>query len=370
MDSNNYRSGMRLSVATEGNDTYDICLNDSFSGLEDELKKIGCTGRRICIVTDSNVAPLYLDELKAIILNVASKVSVYIFDAGEENKTLDSVRGLYEVLIQSEFDRKDYLVALGGGVVGDLTGFAAATYLRGISFIQVPTTLLAQIDSSIGGKTGVDFDSFKNMVGAFHQPKLVYSNTQTLQTLPEEQFASGMGEALKHGLIADKSYFDWMKDQKKEIVDRNSSVLPALVGRSCEIKRSIVQKDPKEITGERALLNFGHTIGHAIEKLENFELLHGQCVALGSVAAAYISCERNMITEQDFQDIRNVFAEYGLPISFNGHSAEEVVATTKKDKKMDAGTIRFVLLDHIGEAVVTYDVTEKEMVNSVRFLQK
>ncbi|MCD7819137.1 MAG: 3-dehydroquinate synthase, partial [Lachnospiraceae bacterium] len=192
---------MEIPVHTEGNEPYVICLQESFEYLEEYLKGLGCGGHRICIVSDSNVAPLYLKEITHIAEKCCSSLAIYQFCAGEANKTLDHVRELYEVLIQAGFDRHDFLLALGGGVVGDLTGFAAATYLRGIRFIQVPTTLLSQIDSSIGGKTGVDFDSYKNMVGAFHQPALVYINIKTLSTLPDSQFASGMGELLKHGLI-------------------------------------------------------------------------------------------------------------------------------------------------------------------------
>ncbi len=369
MDWKNYQAGIRLTVSTEGNAPYDICLENSFDALAEKLDALGCAGHRICVVTDTHVAPLFLKEVKNIAASCAGTAAEFIFPAGEENKTLDIVRALYEVLIEAGFDRQDYLLALGGGVVGDLTGFAAATYLRGISFIQVPTTLLSQIDSSIGGKTGVDFDCYKNMVGAFHQPALVYINTAALQTLPDEQFASGMGELLKHGLILDADYYAWTISQAEKIRARDPAVLPAMVARSCEIKRSVVEKDPKETTGERALLNYGHTIGHAIEKLKNFELLHGECVALGSVAAAYISCQRGLIREDELNKIRAVNAEFGLSNTFDGPTAEEVVAATRKDKKMNAGRIRFVLLHGLGHAEVFSDVTDREMTDAVNFIR-
>ncbi|MCD8074927.1 MAG: 3-dehydroquinate synthase [Lachnospiraceae bacterium] len=344
-------------------------MQDSFRKLSTYLKDIGCVGHRICVVTDSNVAPLYLEEVMQASSACSDTVLSFELPAGEANKTLDHVRELYEVLIQAGFDRHDYLLALGGGVVGDLTGFAAATYLRGIRFIQVPTTLLSQIDSSIGGKTGVDFDCYKNMVGAFHQPALVYINIKTLQTLPDEQFASGMGELLKHGLILDADYYEWVIDHMSDIEERKFSILLIMVARSCELKQSIVEKDPKETTGERALLNFGHTLGHAIEKLKNFELLHGQCVALGTVAAAYISWQRGMIDEEEFYEIRDMNVGFDLPISFEGPTAEEIVAASKKDKKMDSGKIRFVLLDRIGHAVVVPDVTDEEMTEALNFIR-
>lgn len=187
-----------------------------------------------------------------------------IFEAGESQKNLDTVKMIYEKLILAKFDRKDLLVALGGGVTGDITGFTAATYLRGIDFVQIPTSLLAQVDSSIGGKTGVDFDSYKNMVGAFHMPKLVYINVSTLTTLSDEQFISGMGEIIKHGLIKDSAYFDWLIENHDRILARDKDVLMEMIRVSCNIKRVVVENDPTE-KGDRALLNFGHTLGHAIE---------------------------------------------------------------------------------------------------------
>ena len=243
-------------------------------------------------------------------------METFIFPAGEKNKNLDTVRTLYEFLIQKHFDRKDVLVALGGGVVGDLCGFAGATYLRGIRFIQVPTTLLSQVDSSIGGKTGVDFDSYKNMVGAFHMPSLVYASTSSLLTLSAEQFASGMGEIVKHGLIKNRDYYQWICEHADAIRERDLKVCEQLILVSCQIKRDVVEKDPTE-QGERALLNFGHTLGHAIEKLMNFKLAHGQCVALGCLAAAHISAKRGMITDAEVDQMRKAFATFDLPVSFS-----------------------------------------------------
>ena len=200
----------RIPIRRDGDVIYDIVLRDSFDGLGEEIAALGLSGRKFCIVTDTNVAPLYLESVRAAVADKASAVAEYVFPAGEGSKNLDTVRGLYEHLILEHFDRKDILIALGGGVVGDLCGFAAATYLRGVGFIQIPTTLLSQVDSSIGGKTGVDFDSYKNMVGAFHMPRLVYMNISVLKTLPAEQFTAGMGEVIKHGLIRDAGYWHWI----------------------------------------------------------------------------------------------------------------------------------------------------------------
>lgn len=361
------KSTNKITVKKEGEFSYDICLEDSFHKLGEELTKLGCQGRKICIVTDTNVAALYLDEVREITEEACARTEVFCFPAGEENKTLDVIRSLYKILIEAGFDRHDFLLALGGGVTGDLTGYAAATYLRGISFIQVPTTLLAQIDSSIGGKTGVDFDGYKNMVGAFHQPCLVYANLSTLKSLPEDQFASGMGEVLKHGMIRDGAYYEWTIEHMDEIMERETSALSYMVYQSCMIKKTVVEHDPEE-KGERALLNFGHTIGHAIEKLKNFTLLHGECVALGCVAAAYISWQRGLLNEEEFYEIRDMNVGFGLPISFDGLSSEEIVKATKKDKKMNAGKVRFILLKKIGKAYIDQTVTDEEMLNAVNQL--
>lgn len=357
----------RITVKKENQPIYDIVIQSNYDKLAEELTAIGAEGKKLCIVTDSNVAPLYCDTVKAELEKVASKVTVFVFPAGEESKTLDTVRQLYTHLIEEHFERADMLVALGGGVTGDMTGFTAATYLRGIDFIQIPTTLLAQVDSSIGGKTGVDFDQYKNMVGAFHMPKLVYMNLATLNTLPKEQFASGMAEVLKSGLIKDGEYYEWVITNLCEIQELDPAVLEHLVEGSCNIKRLVVEKDPTE-KGDRALLNLGHTIGHAIEKLKNFTLLHGQCVALGTVAAAYISWKRDLLTTEEFFEIRDMMVGFDLPISIEDLDPADVVAATKLDKKMENGTVKFVLLKAIGKAFITKDVTDQEMTDAINFL--
>lgn len=357
----------RITVEKDNQPIYDIVIETTYETLAEEVKNVGAEGKKICIVTDSNVEPLYCNIVKTQLEKIASRVTVFTFLAGEESKTLDTVRQLYTHLIEEHFERGDMLVALGGGVTGDMTGYTAATYLRGIDFIQIPTTLLAQVDSSIGGKTGVDFDQYKNMVGAFHMPKLVYMNLSTLNTLPKEQFASGMAEVLKSGLIKDSEYYEWVITNLCEIQELQPEVLEKLVEGSCNIKRFVVEKDPTE-KGERALLNLGHTIGHAIEKLKNFTLLHGQCVALGTVAAAHISWKRELLTIEEFFEIRDMMVGFDLPISLEGLEPSEIVAATKLDKKMERGAVKFVLLKGIGKAFITKDVTDQEMTDAINFL--
>ncbi|MCI9674312.1 MAG: 3-dehydroquinate synthase [Lachnospiraceae bacterium] len=351
---------------------YDIVFTQSFDGLWDELQALGCADKRLCIVTDSKVDELYGAAVLDLLEGKCLKAVKYVFPNGEENKTPDTVAGVYRFLIEEGFDRKDLLVALGGGVVGDLTGFAAATYLRGIDFIQVPTTLLSQADSSIGGKTGVDFDGYKNMVGAFKMPRLVYMNLATLSTLDDRQFFSGFAEIMKHGLIKDCIFYEWLIENMYEICERDLNVLQEMLLRSCNVKKLVVEKDPTE-QGDRALLNFGHTIGHAIEKYKNFQLYHGECVALGCVAAAYISWKREMISMEEYYEIRDMFVPFNLPISIYDIDPGEIVKLTKSDKKMEAGKIKFILLKKIGKAVIDRTVTEEEIlaaVNEINFSEE
>ena len=356
-------------VHQDGDPIYEIILETDFGKLGAEVEKLQKQDHRICIVADSNVAEWYLDEVTEILKTQAREVTAFVFPAGEEHKTLNVVRDLYEFLIENHFDRKDLLAALGGGVTGDLCGFVAATYLRGIDFIQIPTTLLSQVDSSIGGKTGVDFDSYKNMIGAFHMPKLVYTNLSTLKTLDETQFSSGMGEVIKHGLIKNASYYHWLLENRDSILKRDPEICRQMVLESNRIKRDVVENDPKE-QGERALLNFGHTLGHAIEKLEHFSLTHGHCVGLGCIAAAKISAMRGLLSMEEVREIRATMKSFSIPTTICNLSPDEVVKTTKSDKKMDAGKVKFILLRTVGDAFVDRTVTDEEMKEAVAYLME
>ena len=337
----------------ENKDTLEIfwLLLHDFNLLNDEIQQLNISNKRICIVTESNVGPLYANEVKDIFMSNSKEVIIFEFTAGEAHKNLDTISELYTVLIENKFDRNDMLVALGGGVVGDMTGYAAATYLRGIDFIQIPTSLLAQVDSSIGGKTGVDYKAYKNMIGAFYQPKLVYMNLSTLNSLPDREYYSGMGEIVKHGLIKDSDYFYWLKENYQKILDRDYDTLFTMIYNSCNVKRKVVEEDPKE-KGDRALLNFGHTIGHAVEKLKNFTLLHGECVSIGIVSAAYISLVKNYINNTEFNDICDTLKLFKLPVTTSDINANDVVEATLNDKKMDSGVIKFIVLKEIGNASI------------------
>ena len=356
-----------MDVKKDGQFCYHIYLEPDFAKLLEAVEPLNIKERKLCIVADSTTAELYGAELKEILKETCTYVSMFVFPAGEVNKTLNTVRDLYEHLILEKFDRKDMLVALGGGVVGDLTGFAAATYLRGIGFIQIPTTLLSQVDSSIGGKTGVDFDAYKNMVGAFHMPRLVYMNLNVLKTLPDRQFACGMGEIIKHGLIQDSDYLEKLSTYQREIREKNYAALLWMVAGSCKIKRHVVEEDPTE-QGIRAWLNFGHTIGHSVEKLKDFTLCHGECVAIGCAAAAWMSWKRGLISEKEREAAEQLLLDYQLPVRVKGLKPEDIVKTTKLDKKMDAGKVKFVLLKKIGEAFVTRDVEDEELLRASQYV--
>lgn len=357
----------QLLVEYEGKVLYPIVFEKDFSGLLQELQKLNIQERRICIVTETQVGELYLKQVNELLTGNCKQLISFVFPAGEASKNLAVVQDLYEQLILAQFDRNDVLLALGGGVVGDLTGYAAATYFRGIDFVQVPTSLLAQTDSSIGGKTGVDFRAYKNVVGAFHQPKLVYMNLSTLNTLSDREFNSGFGEIIKHGLIKDKAYLEWIIENQEGIQRRDLDVLMKMIRHSCNIKRLVVQNDPKE-QGERALLNYGHTLGHAIEKLLDFQFLHGECVAIGTHLANLISLKRGNLTQEEFKQIYDLYTYFGFPAMPDTLDPEEIVRTTKNDKKMLAGKIKFILLEEVGKAYIDRTVTDEEMFDAIRSL--
>ncbi len=359
---------LRIDKTVSG-EAYDIIINDSFEGLKGTIRSLSFRPYKLCVVTDTTVGPRYAFEIENILSAMGFDVSVFTFPAGEEFKNLDTVSDLYRFLIGKKFDRKSALVALGGGVVGDLTGFAAATYLRGIPFIQIPTTLLADTDSSIGGKTGVDLDEYKNMVGAFYMPSLVFINVSVLDTLTERDYHSGMAESVKHAFIRDGGLITLLNEKKDELGSRDRAVLMELVYKSLLIKAAVVSEDPNE-KGVRAILNFGHTLGHAIEKHMDFKLTHGECVSLGSVCALYISYLRGNISPEEFKASEELLKEYSLPVRLRDNfDMDEVIRITYSDKKNAAGALKFILLKSMGEALAVTDVTEDEMRKGLEYIR-
>lgn len=311
-------------------------------------------GGQLMIVTNETVAPLYLDSLRQALTDY--RVREVILPDGEQYKTLEVWNWIFDALLAERFARDCTLIALGGGVVGDMTGFAAACYQRGVAFIQVPTTLLAQVDSSVGGKTGINHPSGKNMIGAFYQPRAVIADTATLDTLPQRELSAGLAEVLKYGFIRDAAFLDWLESHMTELLSRDPDALAHAIRRSCEIKAEIVAADELE-TGERALLNFGHTFGHAIETGAGYgHWLHGEAVGTGMCLAADLSARLGWLTAADLERVRRLVASAGLPVLPPPElSAERLLDLMAVDKKVLNGQLRLVLLRQLGEAVVTAD---------------
>ena len=314
------------------------------------MREAGLNGR-VMVVTDSNVSGLYLGVCMDELTSAGFQVCSFAFEAGERSKNLDAVKDIYRELADQRFDRNSAIVALGGGVTGDIAGFAAATYMRGINYVQVPTTLLAQADSSIGGKTGVDFEGAKNMIGAFYQPRFVYININTLRTLPLRELRSGLAEVIKHGLIRDAGFYDYIRRNMRKIFQFDESTLIFITKGNCTIKKSVVEQDEKE-SGPRAILNLGHTIGHAVESVSGFTLLHGECVSIGTAGAFRLARKLGMISESLADETEQTFEAAGLPVKAAGMEPRRIFEEMLHDKKASGGKLRFVLPVRIGEATV------------------
>lgn len=316
-------------------------------------------GKQVLIVSNETIAPLYLDGLIAQLSNF--EVQVCILPDGEQYKTQDSINAIYDVLMTHHFGRDCTLIALGGGVIGDMTGFAAASFMRGVDFIQMPTTLLSQVDSSVGGKTGINHPLGKNMIGAFWQPLAVFIDLNCLSTLPKKEFCAGMAEVIKYGCIMDRSFLDWLSQHKDAIIAQDKSVLADMIYRSCAYKAKIVGMDEKE-QGVRAHLNFGHTFGHAIETHMGYGTwLHGEAVSAGMVLAASLSCLEGLIDKADYQFLVDLLQAFDLPTVAPSIAVETWLDLMGHDKKVKAGKIRLVLLQALGQAIVTDDFNKASL---------
>ncbi len=310
-------------------------------------------GKRVAIVTNTTVAPLYLERLTATLEAAGKQCFPVILPDGEEEKNADNLMRIFTALLEHKCDRKTTLVALGGGVIGDMTGFAAATYMRGVPFVQVPTTLLAQVDSSVGGKTAINHPLGKNMIGAFYQPQLVLADTATLSTLPDRELSAGLAEVIKHGAIIDAEFFRWQEANMAQLRARDNEALAHAIRRSCEIKADVVRQDERE-GGLRAILNFGHTFGHAIEAgLGYGEWLHGEAVGCGMVMAADLSVRLGYLAPEDKARIVALVQAAGLPTVAPDLGEDRWLELMEVDKKNEDGKIKFILLKPLGAAVIT-----------------
>lgn len=345
----------RLNVEL-GERSYPIYIGQNLTAnpavLQDHLH-----GKQVCIVTNQTVAPLYLDHYQAQLTSQGFEVQVVVLPDGESFKNLDTLNQIFTSLLESRFNRSCTLIALGGGVVGDMTGFAAACYQRGVNFIQVPTTLLSMVDSSVGGKTGVNHALGKNMIGAFYQPQAVLADVALLASLPPREMAAGIAEVIKYGLICDEPFFNWLELNIERLVAKEADALTYAVERSCADKAKVVAMDERE-GGIRAILNLGHTFGHAIETAEGYgNWLHGEAVAVGMLMAIDLSVRMGMVSEGVLSRARALIEKSGLPVSGPaGMSNETYLELMSVDKKVLDGKLRLVLLNAMGEACVTSDI--------------
>ncbi len=317
----------------------------------------------VAIITNEIVAPLYLDPLVRFFTKNGVRTHTLALPDGEANKDWSTLNRIFDFLLTNRCERKTTLIALGGGVIGDLTGFAAATYLRGVPFIQIPTTLLAQVDSSVGGKTGINHPLGKNMIGAFYQPKLVLTDTDTLRTLPDKEISAGLAEIIKYGLIRDLPFFVWLEENISLLRQRDAAALAYAISQSCQNKAEVVMADERE-GGVRALLNLGHTFGHAIEAGLGFGTwLHGEAVAAGTILAATVSLRMKLISEQDLARIKDIYQKAGLPIKAPNLGKDKYLELMGSDKKVEGGKMRFILLKNIGAAFVSSEVPQQLLVD-------
>ncbi len=320
--------------------------------------------RKIMVVTNTTVAPLYLAQVQQLFTD--NTVYSCVLEDGEQHKTISSWQTIMDALAEHKFNRSDLLVSLGGGVICDMTGFAAASWMRGIDFIQIPTTLLSQIDASVGGKTGINHPAGKNLIGAFHQPLAVVINTGTLSTLPAREYRAGIGEAVKYGGINQAPFFHWLENNVTAIVNKDPAVLMSLVAQCCRFKAQVVEQDEKE-QGVRALLNLGHTFGHAIETASDYAYLHGEAVALGMVMAAELSTQLGHCSTDIRKILENLLQAFGLPIMLNSElTAEVLLDLMKSDKKAINNQHRLILMHGLGGAFIADNITDESILAAIK----
>lgn len=349
-----------------GDRSYQIHIGE---GVRERLRELLAASRvsgRMALVTDSNVGPLYA---RGVAEQLAEDTVVCTLPAGEENKRLDQIEWLCGRFLEARLDRSSVVVALGGGVTGDMAGFAASIFMRGIPFVQIPTTIVAQVDSSVGGKTGVNHALGKNTLGAFHQPSAVFIDMQFLTTLPDRELRAGMAEVIKHGVIADADLFQYLEQNAVRILAKDLSAIEYPVVRSCEIKSDVVSQDERE-QGVRANLNYGHTFGHGFEGVTHYTyFLHGEAVALGMHAAALLAVRLGMITKDIAERQRLCIEAFGLPTRWPELPVQETIEYMRRDKKVRAGTMTFVLPDALGHVVRRKDITEQQLAEVLEVLR-
>ncbi len=359
---------MRKVKVELGIDSYEILIGNA---LNDELKNFVVNkkfSKKSLLVTDTNVEKIFAAEIKKILESAGLEIKLVTIPAGETSKSLSEAEKIFTAAIEYGLDRKSAIFALGGGVVGDLTGFVAAAYLRGVPFIQIPTTLLSQVDSSVGGKTAVNHKLGKNLIGAFYQPKAVFIDLDMLKTLPAREIKSGLGEIVKYGIIRDSKFFDYVENNAEKILRLENEVMENIIARSCEIKADVVSKDEKE-SGLRRILNFGHTMAHAIEEATNYsKYAHGEAVAIGMIGAAHISKNLNMIDEEIFKRIQILIDKLGMVSRAEDCNVDEMFKAIFRDKKTINGKINWVLMNSIGEVSIVGNVSDEIVKSAFNYI--
>lgn len=344
-----------------GNRSYDIAIGENWLPQLGKMLDFVPKTSRVIMITDENVNRLAGEKVMAVLRQAGFQADLAVIAGGEECKNLTTAGSLFEQMVAFGLDRKSTVVALGGGIVGDVAGFAAASYMRGISYIQVPTTLLAQVDSSVGGKTGVNLPQGKNLVGAFYQPGLVFVDVEFIQTLPEREYLTGLAEVIKYGIIRDQDFFNYLENNLEKIKARDNDCLIHIVNRCCAIKADIVAQDETE-SGLRALLNLGHTFGHAFEALTNYQkFTHGEAVAIGIICAARLAYRLNLLSSQDLNRIENILKSYGLPVDFGSLNSAEIISQMHKDKKNIGGSMPIVMPTSIGHSQIFTNLNEEDI---------
>ena len=349
---------MRRIPVELGEKSYDIVIGHGLGKEIGAFLKTRNYSRRALVISDSNLAPLYGRHVLGILREAGLEAEIYVLPAGEKSKSLAEAEKIYTRMIGLGLDRKSPVFALGGGVVGDLAGVAAATYMRGVPFIQLPTSLLAQVDSSVGGKVAVNHAMGKNLIGCFYQPDAVFMELDFMESLPEREIRTGLGEIVKYGIIYDSEFFRFLEEHPAEILSLEEETLVHMIARSCEIKAAVVSEDEKE-SGLRRILNFGHTMAHAIEQETGYvRYNHGEAVAVGMMGAAHISRDMGLVDEAEVQRAKDLIEALHLPVRAEGCTVENMYASIFHDKKTVNGKVNWVLMESIGSVVVRNDVPE------------
>lgn len=355
----------RIIIKAPAKGDYEVVIEQGFELLKDEIEKIGCMKKKVCIISDTNVYPIYGDVVSNVFKECGCSVDSIILEPGEVSKASEDLLPCYKELLLKAYNRGDFIVSLGGGVVTDYAGFVAATFKCGTRLIHIPTSLMAMVSSSVGGKAGVDLDEYKNMIGAYYNPSLVYINPSCISTLEDVQYFSGFAEIMKVAIVKSSSVYEWLIDNLYEICEKDNSIVADMIEQTISLEKIYIDKDPYCLS-DRLVLNLGHTVGHALEKAKNYTMTQGECIALGIIAAAHISLKREMLSLDEYLEIRDMFVPFNLPITVEDIDIDNVIRDIRLDMYSDAQGSCFILLKKIGKAVIDRNVTDEELAAALK----